>query len=67
MHKVVIFTDPPEECEILLSCLKILFPKCEIQVQPKQTSCSVSLWLQNFPHLEIMAENSEYWERSSYK
>ena len=36
MHKVVIFTDRPEECEILLSCLKILFPKCEIQVQPKQ-------------------------------
>jgi hypothetical protein len=36
MHKVVIFTDRPEECEILLACLKILFPECEIQVQPKQ-------------------------------
>ena len=36
MHKVVIFTDRPEEYETLISCLKILFPECEIQVQPKQ-------------------------------
>ena len=36
MHKVVIFTDRPEECEILISYLKILFPECEVQVQPKQ-------------------------------
>ncbi|MGD2150279.1 MAG: hypothetical protein PVJ20_03410 [Desulfobacterales bacterium] len=36
MHKVVIFTNRPEECETLISCLKILFPECEVQVQPKQ-------------------------------
>ena len=36
MHKVVIFTDRPEGCETLKSCLKILFPECEVQVQPKQ-------------------------------
>jgi hypothetical protein len=35
MHDVVIFTDRPEECETLISCLKILFPECEVQVQPK--------------------------------
>jgi hypothetical protein len=37
MHKVVIFTHRPEECETLISCLKILFPECEVQVQPNQT------------------------------
>jgi len=36
MHKVVIFTDRPEGCETLISCLKILFPECEVQVQPNQ-------------------------------
>jgi len=36
MHKVVLLTDRPEECETLISCLKILFPECEIQVQAKQ-------------------------------
>jgi hypothetical protein len=36
MHKIVIFTDRPEECETLISCLKILFPECEVQVQAKQ-------------------------------
>jgi len=36
MDKVVLLTNRPEECEILISCLKILFPECEIQVQPKQ-------------------------------
>jgi len=36
MDKIVLLTDRPEECETLISCLKILFPECEIQVQPKQ-------------------------------
>ena len=36
MHEVVIFTDHTEECETLISCLKTLFPECEVQVQPKQ-------------------------------
>ena len=36
MHKVVIFTDRPEECETLISWPKKLFPECEVQVQPKQ-------------------------------
>ena len=37
MDKVVLLTDRPEECETLISCLKMLFPECEVQVQPKQT------------------------------
>ncbi len=36
MDKIVFITDRPEECESLISCLKILFPECEIQIQPKQ-------------------------------
>ncbi len=35
MNKVILLTDRPEECETLISCLKILFPECEVQVQPK--------------------------------
>ena len=38
MNKVVLLTDRPEECETLISCLKILFPECEVQVQPKQAA-----------------------------
>ncbi len=38
MNKVVLLTDCPEECETLISCLKILFPECEVQVQPKQAA-----------------------------
>jgi len=38
MHKVVIFTDRPDECETLISCLKILFPECEVEVRPKQAN-----------------------------
>ena len=37
MDKVILLTDRLEECEPLISCLKLLFPECEIQVQPKQT------------------------------
>lgn len=36
MDKIVLLTDRPQEYESLISCLKILFPECEIQVQPKQ-------------------------------
>ena len=35
MDKIVLLTDRPQEYESLKSCLKILFPECEIQVQPK--------------------------------
>ena len=35
MNKVVLLTDRLEECEPLISCLKLLFPECEIQIQPK--------------------------------
>ncbi|MCK4792781.1 MAG: hypothetical protein KAV87_54130 [Desulfobacteraceae bacterium] len=38
MDKVILLTDRPEECETLISCIKILFPECEIQVQPKQAA-----------------------------
>ena len=36
MDKVILLTNRPEECDPLVSCLKLLFPECEIQVQPKQ-------------------------------
>jgi hypothetical protein len=36
MDKIVLLTDRLEECEPLISCLRLLFPECEIQVQPKQ-------------------------------
>jgi hypothetical protein len=36
MDKVVLLTNRIEECEPLISCLRLLFPECEIQVQPKQ-------------------------------
>jgi hypothetical protein len=38
MNKVVLLTDRPEECETLISCLKTLFPECDVQVQPKQAA-----------------------------
>jgi len=38
MDKVVFLTDRPEECDPLISCLKLLFPECEVQVQPKQAA-----------------------------
>ncbi|MBW2246947.1 MAG: hypothetical protein JRF62_07050 [Deltaproteobacteria bacterium] len=38
MDKIVFITDHPEECESLISYLKILFPECEIQIQPKQAT-----------------------------
>jgi len=38
MHKVVLLTDRPEECETLISCLKTLFPECDVRVQLKQAA-----------------------------
>ena len=38
MDKVILLTNRPEECEPLISCLKLLFPECEVQVQPKQAA-----------------------------
>jgi len=38
MNKVVLLTDRFEECDPLISCLKLLFPECEIQIQPKQAT-----------------------------
>jgi hypothetical protein len=38
MDKVVLLTDRPGEYETLISCLKILFPECEVQAQPKQAA-----------------------------
>jgi hypothetical protein len=38
MDKVVLLTDRPEEYETLISYIKILFPECEVQVQPKQVA-----------------------------
>lgn len=38
MDKIVLITDRPEECETLISCIKIMFPECEIQIQPRHTT-----------------------------
>ena len=36
MEKIVILTNPSEEDDILISCLQILFPGCEIRVESKE-------------------------------
>jgi hypothetical protein len=36
MEKIVILCGPDEEDRMLTACLRILFPECEIQVQPKE-------------------------------
>ena len=61
MHKIVIFTDRPEECETLKSCLKILFPECEVQVHPKQADKLQRSSLTSEPSTskKIMGKNSE--------
>ena len=38
MNKVVLLTDRLKECDPLIACLKLLFPECEIQIQPKQAA-----------------------------
>ena len=38
MDKVILLTNRPEECEPLISCLKLLFPECKIRVQPKKAA-----------------------------
>ncbi|MGB2927718.1 MAG: hypothetical protein WBB70_02275 [Desulfobacterales bacterium] len=38
MDKVVLLPDRSEEREPLISCLKLLFPECDIQIQPKQVA-----------------------------
>ena len=40
MDKVVLLTNRLEACEPLISCLKLLFPECEIQIRPKQETRS---------------------------
>ena len=38
MDKVILLTDRTEECNPLISCLKLLFPECKIQVQQKKAA-----------------------------
>jgi hypothetical protein len=38
MNKIVLLTDRLEEREPLISCLELLFPEYEIQIQPKQAA-----------------------------
>ena len=38
MNKIVLLTNRLEECEPLISCLKLLFPECEIQIKPNHTA-----------------------------
>jgi hypothetical protein len=38
MNNVVLLTDRPEECDTLISCIKTLFPECDVQVQPKHAA-----------------------------
>jgi hypothetical protein len=49
MHKIVFLTDCPEGAEPLISCLNILFPECEIRVEPKHTAVlqGASLFLES--------------------
>ena len=36
MDKIILLTNRIKECEPLISCLKLLFPECEVQAQSKQ-------------------------------
>ena len=36
MEKIVILKRPSEKDDLLISCLRILFPECEIEVQSGQ-------------------------------
>lgn len=36
MKKIVILTDHPERGNMLIACLHILFPECEVQVLSKR-------------------------------
>jgi hypothetical protein len=37
MERIVILSNPSEEDDILIACLQILFPECEVQVKSKET------------------------------
>jgi hypothetical protein len=37
MEKIVILTNPSEGDDILISCLRVLFPECEMRVESKET------------------------------
>jgi len=37
MKKIVIKTDCPEADNVLIACIKMLFPECEIQTLPVRT------------------------------
>ena len=36
LKKIVTLTDHPEKHDMLITCLRRLFPECEIQVKPKE-------------------------------
>ena len=37
MKKIVIKTDCPEADNVLIACIRMLFPECEIQILPVRT------------------------------
>jgi len=37
MKKIVIKTDCPEADNVLIACIRMLFPECEIQMLPVRT------------------------------
>lgn len=40
MQKIVVKTDYVEENYLLITCLRLLFPECEIEVLPRQINKS---------------------------
>ncbi len=40
MEKIVVLRDKSQEDQLLVSCLGMLFPECEIDVVPKSTRAS---------------------------
>ncbi len=40
LKKIVILTDHPERSDMLIACLRILFPECEILVKIKRNGVS---------------------------
>jgi predicted phosphatase len=60
LNKIVILTDHPEKHDMLIVCLRRLFPECEIQVKPKEMEfLKMSRQIQGLATEDTGEENEE--------
>ncbi len=63
LKKIVILTNHPEKRDMLIACLRRLFPECEIQVKPKEMEfLKMSRQLQG-----LATENTEEENRETHR